>query len=159
MRALRTPQFAYVRNFKEDRWPMGSPFAAAESTLPAPEAIESNTFVAYADMDASPTKAWLVAHQSDPEWKWHYDLAFGKRPAEELYDVAKDPDQVHNVAADPAYATAKKRHSERLQKLLVDAGDPRVTGDGKTFDKPPFTDLPPPAAKGKNAEKKKKAAK
>ena len=32
-------------------------------------------------MDASPTKAWLVAHRNDPKWKGHYDLAFGKRPA------------------------------------------------------------------------------
>jgi uncharacterized sulfatase len=108
-------------------------------------------------MDASPTKAWLVAHQNDPEWKWHYDFAFGKRPAEEFYDLAKDPDQVRNVAGDPAYAAAKKQLNERLQKLLADAADPRVAGDGKTFDRPPFTDLPPPATKGKTAEKKKKA--
>ncbi|HZN33341.1 MAG TPA: sulfatase, partial [Pirellulaceae bacterium] len=94
-------------------------------------------------------------HQKDPQWNWHYEFAFGRRPAEELYDLAKDPDQVRNVAAEPAYANAKKELAERLQKLLVDAGDPRVTGDGKTFDQPPFTDLPAPAEKAK----KKKAAK
>jgi len=159
MRALRTPEFVYVHNFAPDRWPMGSPKGADEQPLPAAATWESETYTGFADMDASPTKAWLVAHRSDPEGKRYYDLAFGKRPAEELYEVAKDPDQIHNVAADPAYAAAKKQLSERLQKLLVDAGDPRVTGDGKTFDKPPFTDLPEPAAKGKNAEKKKKAAK
>lgn len=157
MRALRTPEFVYIHNFAEDRWPMGSPKGAAAATPPAGEAWESNTFAGYADMDGSPTKSWLVAHRNDPAWKWHYDFAFAKRPAEELYDVAKDPDQVHNVAADPAYAETKKQLAERLQKLLVEAHDPRVTGDGKTFDRPPFTDLPAAAGKAKNAEKKKKA--
>ena len=67
-------------------------------------------------MDASPTKAWLIAHRNDPKWKWHYDFAFGKRPAEELYDLAKDPDQINNVAADPAYAKAKQELAERLHE-------------------------------------------
>jgi hypothetical protein len=30
-----------------------------------------------------------------------------------------------------------------LLKLLADAGDPRVTGDGQTFERPPFTDAEP----------------
>jgi uncharacterized sulfatase len=157
MRSLRTKDFAYVRNFKEDRWPMGSPKAAAESTLPPAEALESNTFVAFADMDASPTKAWLVAHRDDPKWKWHYDLAFGKRPAEELYDLAKDPDQVHNLAADPAYAKQKQELAQRLLRLLTDAGDPRVSGDGQTFDRPPFSDPVEQGQKAKGGGKNKKA--
>ena len=32
-----------------------------------------------------------------------YDLCFAKRPAEELYDLKKDPEQLTNVAGDPAY--------------------------------------------------------
>jgi len=154
MRALRTPDFLYIRNFAPDRWPMGTPGAAADSTLPPTSVLESNTFVAYADMDASPTKAWLIEHRDDPKWKWHYDYAFGKRPAEELYDLKKDPDEIHNVAADPAYAKQKQELSSRLMKLLTDAGDPRVTGDGKTFDRPPFSDLPPAAPAKKPRQKK-----
>jgi arylsulfatase A-like enzyme len=140
MRALRTREYVYVRNFAPDRWPLGSPGAADGAGPPNLQALETNTFLAYADMDASPTKAWLVAHQDDPQWKWHYQFAFGKRPAEELYDLSKDPDQVNNVAADPAYAKRKQELAGKLQKLLVDAGDPRVTGDGQTFDRPPFSD-------------------
>src|SRR5262249_6355533 len=67
MRALRTPDFLYVRNFAPDRWPMGSPVAAAEKSLPPTAAMENNTYVAYADMDASPTKAWLIEHRDDPK--------------------------------------------------------------------------------------------
>ena len=54
--------------------------------------------------------------------------------------MRKDPDQVNNLAADPAFAAKKKQLTERLMKLLKDANDPRVTGDGSTFDKPPFSD-------------------
>ena len=157
MRALRTPEFLYIRNFMPDRWPMGSP-AAAEKAVPAGQELESNTYAAFADMDASPTKAWLIAHRDDPAWKWHYDFAFAKRPAEELYDLANDPQQVKNVAADPAYTKQKQEYSARLMKLLTDAGDPRVTGDGKTFELPPFTDAGAPNQKQKKAAAKKKAA-
>ena len=158
MRALRTKDFVYVRNFAPDRWPMGSPGAAAEYSdlpgeLPPLRTLESNTFVAFADMDASPTKAWLIQHGNDPKWKWHYDFAFGKRPAEELYDLAKDPDQIHNLAADPAYAAQKQKLADELLTRLKAANDPRVSGGGKTFDQPPFTDVPPGAA-GRKAKKK-----
>ena len=119
---------------------MGSPAMAAEKSLPPTEAMENNTYVAYADMDASPTKAWLIEHRDDPKLKWHYDFAFAKRPGEELYDLKKDPEQTNNVAADPAYSKSKQEMSARLMKLLTDAKDPRVTGDGKTFERPPFTD-------------------
>jgi arylsulfatase A-like enzyme len=155
MRALRTKEYVYVRNFAPDRWPLGSPRHTPSQTVDS--AVESETYATFADMDASPTKAWLVAHQDDPKWKWHYEFAFGKRPEEELFDLAKDPDQVNNVAADPACAKQKQELAERLMKLLTDAGDPRVTGDRQTFDRPPFTDLPTPGAKkGKGKEKAKK---
>ena len=91
-------------------------------------------------MDASPTKAWVVLNRNKPGMKKYYRFAFGKRPGEELYDLKKDPHQIRNVAADPEYAAARKRLSARLMDVLKESGDPRVTGDGSTFDKPPFSD-------------------
>jgi hypothetical protein len=38
---------------------------------------------------------------------------------------------------------------------LKAANDPRVTGDGKTFDQPPFTNVPPAAGKKKAKTQKK----
>ena len=157
MRSLRTPDFLYIRNFAPERWPMGAPFVAAEST-PDLKAVGNNTRAAFPDMDASPTKTWLIAHQHDAQWQRHFDLAFAKRPAEELYDLKRDPDQIHNLAADPAFAAPKRTLSERLMQLLKDANDPRVTGDGKTFDQPPFSD-PEQVGAGKGDKAKKKAAK
>ena len=149
-RALRTDKFLYIVNFEPDRWPLGAPKSVTEKAAPAAADLEHDTFVAFADMDASPTRAWLVAQRNDPKWQWHYNYAFGKRPREELYDLAKDPDQIDNVAANPAYAAAKKQLAQQLMRILTEAGDPRVTGDGKTFERPPFTD-------GVEGKKKQKA--
>lgn len=139
-RSLRTTDFLYIRNFRPERWPLGDPYGVTDKEAPSPEALETNTRVAFADMDASPTKAWLVAHRHDPAWKWHFDYAFGKRPAEELYDLRTDPDQVKNVAAGADYAETRERLSRQLLETLQKSGDPRVTGDGLTFERPPFTD-------------------
>ncbi len=146
-RSFRTAEFHYIRNFKSDRWPMGDPLAVTADSMPPVRELEHNTRIAFADMDASPTKAWLVGVRNDAAWKWHYDYAFGKRPAEELYDLRKDPDQARNVAGDPAYAAARKDLSDRLMKVLTETGDPRVTGDGMTFERSPFTDGPTPGAR------------
>jgi N-sulfoglucosamine sulfohydrolase len=142
-RSFRTPDYLYIRNFKPDRWPLGSPMGVTETDAPTAEALSTNTFAAFGDMDASPSKAWLIAHRNDPEWKWHYNYAFGKRPGEELFDLRKDPDQMTNVAGDPMYAKVKQEMSERLMQTLTSVGDPRVTGDGQTFERPPFTDPKP----------------
>jgi uncharacterized sulfatase len=144
-RALRTPDFLYIRNFQPDRWPMGAPLAVTETEAPPAAELEKNTFAAFPDMDASPTKAWLIEHRNEAQWKTHYDYAFAKRPAEELYDLRNDPDQLHNCAYAPAYAKAKRRLAERLLQTLTEVQDPRVVGDGQTFEKPPFTDAPRPA--------------
>jgi N-sulfoglucosamine sulfohydrolase len=140
MRGIRTGEFLYIRNFEPDRWPMGSPGEITETSAPKLEALATNTRLAFADMDASPTKAWLIDMRNNPQWKRQYDYAFGKRPGEELYDLRKDPDQLTNVAADPAYSAKKKELSDRLTGILTANGDPRVVDGGTLYENPPFTD-------------------
>jgi len=67
-------------------------------------------------------------------------MQFALRPEEELYDLRHDPDQIHNVASEPEFAQARKELSDRLLTILKDSNDPRVTGDGSTFDSPPYSD-------------------
>jgi arylsulfatase A-like enzyme len=136
MRALRTKDFVYIRNFAPDRAPMGDAKGALTATAAV---LENNTRVGFADMDGSPTKAWIVAHRDDAQWKWYFEHAFGNRPPEELYDLRTDPDQVKNLAGDAKYAATKKEMGDRLMATLVAANDPRVTGDAQTFERPPFT--------------------
>ena len=138
-RAIRTRDFLYIRNFAPDRWPMGTPTGLDDpATEPSFEQIRENTFVCFADMDASPTKAWMVKNRRDPQWQQQWQLGFEKRPAEELYDLRQDPDQMRNVADEPAYANTRAELSKRLMDILQATGDPRVLGDGLTFERPPF---------------------
>ena len=137
-RALRTREHLYIINFKPDRWPMGNPYNLNGGETPSHEQLVNNTRVTFPDMDAGPTKAWLVEHRSDPQWKPHYDFAFAKRPREELYILAEDPDQIHNVAGEARWEEVRRRLHDRLMAELKRTGDPRVMGDGSHFEEPPF---------------------
>ena len=142
MRAIRTADHLYIRNFAPDRLPLGRPGIAAAGADADAEVLEHDTYAAYPDMDAGPTKAWLIRHAADPEWRWLADYAFGRRPAEELYDLRADSDQLRNVAADPAHETARRRLAEQLEAELRAAGDPRLAAE-PPFERPPYTDVEP----------------
>jgi N-sulfoglucosamine sulfohydrolase len=135
VRALRTPEFLYVKNFKPDRWPMGNPYGVTESSEPSYDQLANNTYAGFPDMDASPTKAWVVAHRNDPGMEAFVQYAWGKRPAEELYDLAKDPHQTTNIAADPAYAETLIKLRDQLMGELKANDDPRLDNDA--FDHAP----------------------
>lgn len=113
---------------------MGEP----EGPMPSYEKLRENTFVAFGDLDASPSKAWIIQHRADPGMEKYFQIAFGRRPAEELYDLRSDPHQMSNVAAEKDHAETMKALEERLLTVLRETGDPRVTGDGATYDLPPF---------------------
>jgi hypothetical protein len=41
-------------------------------------------------MDASPTKAWMLRHREDLDVEPLFQLAFGRRPREELYHLPSE---------------------------------------------------------------------
>ena len=127
-RSLRTRDYIYIINFEPDRWPMGDPKGLDDLSVEAPdyEVLASDTMVAYADLDASPTKAWMIHHREDLDVEPLFELAFGKRPREELYDLTRDPHYMSNVADDPAYANVRGEMADRLVKLLQEQNDPRL---------------------------------
>ena len=128
-RALRTRGYLYIRNFKPDRWPSGTPNWEKAGTRGA----------WLADCDNGPTKTYITQNKDkDAAHKRYWDLCFAKRPAEELYDCKKDPEQLKNVADDPAYAEIKKKLAKQLMDNLKLTGDPRATGGGDKFDKYPY---------------------
>lgn len=136
MRAIRTDKFLYIINFKPDRNPMGDLRSLSKPEAPSFDALANDTYVTYADVDAGPTKAWMVLNRTDPKWKLHWDLGFGPRPEEELYDLAKDPHQMTNLAKDPGYALHRSRLRIQLMQELKANADPRP--DGNQFDRPPY---------------------
>jgi len=127
MRAIRTDGFLYIRNFDPDRWPGGFP-----------DAEKAFCEKAYGDCDGGPTKTFVIDHRDDPKYKQFYQLAFARRPAEELYDLKEDPDQLHNVAGQAEYAEAQEQLSRRLTDELISTEDPRVVGGGGEFDTYPY---------------------
>lgn len=137
MRAIRTHDFLYIRNFKPERWPAGAPKGYAKPTE-INVARPLGTHYGYADVDAAPTKSYMLKYRDDPKVKRLFELGFGKRPAEELYDLAKDPDQLNNVAGQPEYAKVKKELAAALMSELKETKDPRVLGKGDTFDQYPY---------------------
>ena len=107
MRAIRTDDYLYIRNFKPDRIPSGD--------IPTKNQ----------DNDRGPAKAFVVGHKDDEAVRPYYQRAYGVRPAEELYDLAKDPKQWNNVALDEAYETTLVKMRLRLDTRMTALEDPR----------------------------------
>jgi len=137
-RAIRTDDYLFIINFRPERYPLGDLYRLDGDDVPTAEELAVNTMVTLPDEDAGPTKAWLVEHRNHPKWKSYFDHAYGLRPREELYDLKKDPHQMHNVADDPEYAAAVNQLRERLLAELKRTGDPRLVNDGEFFETPPL---------------------
>ncbi len=141
-RAIRTEEYLYIVNFRPDRWPLGEPYRLDGDNPPSAEAITEQTRVTLPDEDAGPTKAWLVGQRNDPMWKPLFQLVYGKRPREELYDLKADPHQVNNVAADPSYQAIRAQLESRLMNELRRTDDPRLVDDGEFFETAPMAGPP-----------------
>lgn len=128
MRAIRTNDFLYIINFKPDRWPAGDPHGYESSDPTRP----------YGDIDDSPTKRFMMEHKKDPAVNKLFELAFLKRPYEELYDLRKDPGQLQNVVGLQEYQKDRERLRKQLIEELMETGDPRAFGKGDMFDKYPY---------------------
>lgn len=126
MRALRTETFLYIRNFEPARWPAGDP-----------DYVHFSQGV-YGDIDRCATKSYLYEHRDDPALRTLFELSFGRRPAEELYDLRRDPDQLHNVAGQAGYAAEQRRLAAVLMQELRDSGDPRALGLPAPWDGYPY---------------------
>jgi arylsulfatase A-like enzyme len=114
-RCIRTRDFLYIRNYDFERWPAGDP-------------------PLFGDVDAHmlhypcPTKIFMLQNRDEKVFSEYFQLAFDKRPYEELYDLKVDPYQLHNVATLDTYASAKQMLSEKLDNYLIETNDPRLTG-------------------------------
>lgn len=135
MRAVRTADHLYIMNFTPDRLPMGGPKGLAKGPIPFDQ-LANNTRLTYADVDAGPTKAFMIQNRDQEEFQFHWKLGFGPRPVEELYVLAKDPHQIKNVADDPDHAATKARLQALLMAELSKHQDPRLNGN--QFDYPPY---------------------
>jgi arylsulfatase A-like enzyme len=120
IRSIIKDGWLYSRNFTPDRWPAGNPETG------------------YLNTDGGATKTEILnanrAKPGDPHWL----LCFGKRPAEELFDLKADPDCVNNLAAAPENQERRAALETRLLAKLKEQGDPRMSGQGEVFDSYPY---------------------
>ena len=142
-RAIRTKDFLYIRNFAPDRWPMGDPKGLDNPTIEPPpfDDLCDDTRLVYPDIDASPTKAWMIHHRGEAQVRQLFEMGFGKFPAEELYDLRVDPHYLNNVAQDAQYRDVRQQLSDQLMSVLAEQEDPRVVEPDCRFERSPFTDI------------------
>lgn len=124
-RSIRTKDFLYIRNFRPDRWPAGDP-------------VLHFSVGPFGDVDNSLTKQLLLASPEAAELREPFRLTFGKRPAEELYDLQKDPGEIKNVAGEDKYTATKQELRARLDAWMRDTDDPRADSDDDRWDKYPY---------------------
>jgi arylsulfatase A-like enzyme len=115
VRAIRTREFLYVRNYYPDRWPAGNPETG------------------YRNVDDSPSKTFLISGFDE-----YYKLSFGRRPAEELYRIPTDPDCLKNLATESEFLDTKRKLRERMESMLRQEEDPRLLGQEAFFDTIPY---------------------
>ncbi len=114
-RAYRTKDYLYIRNYDYNNWPAGDP-------------------PLYGDIDAHmlqypcPTKMEMLVNKHEEKMKPLFELSFGKRPAEELYDLNKDPHQMNNIAQASESRKVLEELSSKLTEHLKETGDPRELG-------------------------------
>jgi arylsulfatase A-like enzyme len=120
IRSIIKDGWLYSRNFTPDRWPAGNPETG------------------YLNTDGSPTKTEILnanrAKPGDPHWL----LCFGKRPAEELFNLKDDPDCMNNLAAAPEHQDRRAALGAQLLARLKEQQDPRMSGQGDVFDNYPY---------------------
>ncbi len=116
VRGIITDGFLYLHNFKIDRWPAGNPETG------------------YLNTDGSPTKTYVLDTRRKKGIMEFWQLNFGKRPAEELYNIDKDPFCMVNLAEDENYAELKSKMEGEMKEKLTEQADPRILGNGDIFD-------------------------
>jgi len=107
----------YLRNYEPARWPAGNPETG------------------YLDCDAGATKTFILKARRDKGSDSAWDLCFGRRPAEELYDLTRDPDCLKNLAGGTTAAARRAQLQSEMNAQLASEGDPRQFGEGHVFDR------------------------
>jgi arylsulfatase A-like enzyme len=122
IRGIIKAETLYLRNYEPSRWPAGNPETG------------------YLNTDGSPTKTDILNGRREGRDTRLWNLAFGKRGGEELYDLRADPDCLRNLADDPRYRQRKEQLRQLMERELREQGDPRQFGKGEMFDRYMYAD-------------------
>jgi len=116
VRGIVKGEMLYLQNYETSRWPAGNPETG------------------YLNCDGSPTKTEILQMRRDGTNETFWKLSFGKRGAEEMFDVKSDRECMNNLAAETGYGEMKETLRSQMLAELKQQEDPRVLGNGKLFD-------------------------
>ncbi len=141
-RMIRSKDFIYIWNLRSERWPAGAPqrFHPNDSTSSYPiyGLNEEGKYMeggAFTDIDDCPSKRYIIENHTNPEVSFFFELAHGKRPEFELYNVKDDPFCLNNLTGNKDYGSIETYLKEKLTENLKLTHDPRVVGpDKEIFD-------------------------
>ena len=137
-RCIRTRDHLYIRNFRPERWPAGTPQKYDEVTFEGDGTIMTSRLGpphgGYHDIDSCPSLDYLIAHRDQPEIANYLELAVGLRPAEELYAIKDDPACLKNLAPLPSHRTTLNRLRRQLTETLLATGDRRLLDGGDVWE-------------------------
>jgi arylsulfatase A-like enzyme len=112
----------YLRNYEPTRWPAGNPETG------------------YLNCDGGPTKTVILEARRAGGDRSLWELAFGKRPAEEFYELKHDPYCLRNLAGMPQHRVRQQQLRREMEEQLRAEGDPRQFGRGAIFDRYVYAD-------------------
>lgn len=136
-RAIRGAEYLLIWNMKPERWPAGAPQAINKKTgelcpmYGLDKEGRHHPEWAFTDVDAAPSKSYLIEKHNDPEVLPYFEMAYAKRPEFELYNVVQDPYCLHNLSGEADYKLIENELRTELLKELERSSDPRVTGPNK----------------------------
>lgn len=116
IRGIVQGDYLYIKNFKNDRWPVGNPETG------------------YPNADASPTKTQVLEMLFKLGKKNYWQLNFGKRREQELYNIKEDPYCLSNLIDSIELKSFVEALSNKMNSLLKEQNDPRIFGKGDVFD-------------------------
>ncbi|MGQ8337724.1 sulfatase family protein [Sunxiuqinia sp. A32] len=141
-RMIRSEEFLLIWNIKPDRWPAGAPQRMVQGTedeLWPMYGIDENGIHhsdwAFTDIDAAPTKSFIIENMEDDDIRPFFDLAVDKRSEFEFFNIKSDPYCLNNLSGNEAYGEVENDMKSALMQELEKSGDPRVVGpDKEVFD-------------------------
>lgn len=155
-RMIRDGQYLFTWNLRPVRWPAGAPQRIrpdSDGQLLPMYGLDENgvhhSAWAFTDVDACPTKSYLVENYQIDSIRRYFDLAYAKRPEFEFFDIQNDPACLHNLSGQAAYRDTELRLRQTLEEKLKATGDPRIVGpDTEIFETytrySPMRDFPEP---------------
>lgn len=112
VRTVRDERYRYIRNYRPHRpWGQHNAFEWQQK--------------GYQDWEQAHLDGTLNAIQ---------DRFWGEKPAEELYDLRTDPDEVHDLAADPHHRGHLQRLSRALDEHMLELNDNGFIPEGSPLE-------------------------